>query len=288
MAPAKELKDSLQTAMTSAQKFNDKAEDEEIKEALAYAAEIAGKDDATEGEYKKACTEIANAVYYLEGLEQLLAAAEGADKAVYTEYAYTHLTEAAKEGRALLERDATKEELLAAYNNLLYWYTLTGEIKVNVAAGKSYTTNIASNTTYPDTDNKELTDGKLGDAMNTYSPAWAGFNGIAEGQNYEIIVDLGEVTEGLQEFSVNAHQQSSWGIKVPSVITIFVSDDGTTWTPVTMTTVPTAILEDFLPGGHTFTATVAEAVSGRYIKYALKPAGQFVFISEVTANVQYK
>ena len=288
MEPAEELKDSLQAAMATTKEHYEKTKDEEMGAALAYAEEIAGKEDSTEGDYKKACMKLANAVCHIEGLKELLTSAEKAEKASYTEYAYKHLTVAVSEGKTLLENNATKEELLAAYNNLLYWYTLTGEITVNVAAGKTYTTNIASNTTYPDVDNKELTDGKLGDAVNTYSPAWAGFNGIAGGQTYDVIVDLGEKTEGLSEFSVNAHQQSSWGIKVPSMITVFVSDDGTSWKPVGMATASPAILEDFLPGAHTLTVKASQTVSGRYVKYALTPAGQFVFISEVTAEVKYQ
>lgn len=288
MLPSEELKVSLQAATATAEQLYEQTKSEEIKEALDRAAEVAGKEDATEGDYKKAGMKLANAVSYIEGLKKLLAEAESADKTAYTEYVYTYLAHAVNAGRTLLESNATKEELLAAYNDLLYWYTMTGEIDVNVAAGKTYTTNIASNTTYPDTDNKELTDGKLGDATNTNSPTWAGFNGIATGAAYEVIVDLGESVDGLCKFSVNAHQQSSWGIKVPCVITIFVSEDGNSWTPAATTMVSPEITESLYAGAHTLTATASKEVSGRYIRFALTPAGQFVFISEVMAEVHYK
>lgn len=291
MTPSEELKDSLQAAVTTAEELYGKTKDEEIREALVYATEIsAGTESATEGSYKKACMKVADAIFYIEGLKELLEAAENADKAAYIEYAYTNLAGAVKEGKALLEAGATKEEFLSCYNNLLSWYTLTGEFDVNVAAGKTYTTNIESNSTYPDTDNRELTDGKLGDALNTYSPAWAGFNGVAinSGNTYDIIVDLGETMDGLGKFTVNAHQQHSWGIKVPCEIEVFVSENGATWTHAATATVPTEITESLYPGGHTFTATAENAVSGRYIKYALTPVSQFVFISEVTAEVHYK
>jgi hypothetical protein len=159
---------------------------------------------------------------------------------------------------------------------------------VNVAGGKTYTTNIESNPSYPDTDNKELTDGNIGDAINTNSKSWAGYNGIEVGQTYDVIVDLGESMKDLSKFSVNAHQQSGWGIQVPSEITIYVSNDGTTWTKVNTYTVPTEIVEDLTPAGHTFTVSAEEMVTARYIKYALTPAGQFIFIGEVTAEVSYK
>jgi len=290
MAPSDELEKSLQAAVTTAKQLYEKTKKEEIKVAFTSAEETMVRNDATEGEYKKAGMKIANAVFYMEGLEKLIASAENADRKTYTEYAYTHLTEAVSEGKTLLENNAAKEELVSAYHNLLYWYTLTGEIEINVAAGKTYTTNVESNPTYPDTDNKELTDGKLGDATNTNSSAWAGFNGLAvgSGATYDIIVDLGEHTDGLRKFSVNAHQQHSWGIKVPAVIKIYVSEDGTSWTQVAMTNVSSEIMESLYPGGHTFTAMAEEEVSGRFVKYALIPTSQFVFISEVTAEVHYE
>ena len=103
-----------------------------------------------------------------------------------------------------------------------------------------------------------------------------------------MIVDLGECMNGLSKFTVNAHQQHGWGIQVPFEIMVYVSDDGATWTKVEAITVPSEIVEDIVPGSHTFTIQAPETVSGRYVKYALKPAGKFVFISEVTAEVSYK
>lgn len=291
MAPSKELETSLQNALTTAEQLYEKTKNEDIKNALNYVTGmVAGKGDATEGTYKKACMKIANEIFYIEGFKKMITAAEDADKAAYAEYAYTNLCNAIKEGKTLLENNATKEELLSGYNDLLYWYTLTGEFDVNVAAGKTYTTNIESNTSYPDTDYKELTDGNIGDAVNTSSPTWAGFNGIAlnSGKTYDIIVDLGETIEGLSKFSVNAHQQQSWGIQVPGIIKIFVSEDGNSWTQVAIASAPAEIISTVVPGGHTFTATVTDGVSGRYVKYELTPTSQFVFISEVTAEVHYK
>lgn len=289
MEPSKELQDSLEEAITSATALYDKTKNEEIKVALDYADDVI-KNNATEGDYKKAYMKLWNAVSYIEEFKKLVASAEKADKADYTEYAYTHLTDAIQEGKTLLDNNGTKEELMAGYNDLLYWYTLTGEVSVNVAAGATYTTSIDSNPAYPDKDNKELTDGNIGDAANTNASSWAGYNGIdaGSGQTYDVIVDLGEVKAGLNQFTVNAHQQHGWGIQVPGEITVYVSDNGNTWTKVGSYTVPSEIVEDILPGGHTFTVAAEEEASARYVKYALTPAGQFIFISEVTAEVNYK
>lgn len=230
MTPSKELETSLQDAVAFAKPLYEKTKVEEIGEALSYAEEtIARKDDATEGDYKRACMKIAN-------------------------------------GISAMERG------------------------INVAAGKTYTTSVDANATYPDTDNKELTDGVLGESTITSSKTWTAFNGIAagSGKTYDIIVDLGEKTEGLSEFTVNAHQQISWGIQVPRGITVFVSEDGSTWTEVAATTVPAEIISATAPGGYTFTAAAESAVSGRFIKYAIAPAGEFIFIGEVTAQVHYE
>ena len=291
MEPSEELKTSLETAITNATALYDTTKSEEIKDALDFAdAVVKDKEKSTEGDYKKAYMMLWNAASYIDEFEKLIALAEKADKTAYTEYAYNNLTDSLNQGKSLLDNNATKEEIVAAHNDLLYWYTLTGEVSVNVAAGKTYTTSIEANTSYPDTDNKELTDGNIGDAANTYATTWAGFNGVevGSGQTYDVIVDLGETMTGLSKFTVNAHQQHSWGIRVPSEVTVYVSNDGNTWTKVNTFTVPTETVEAIMQGSHTFTVTAEEAVSARYVKYAITPADQFIFIGEVTVEVSYK
>ena len=287
--PSKELKADLEAAISTAKSLYDQTKSEEIKAAYDYATAIAESSNATEGEYKKACMAISNAIYHIEDLKELITAAEKADKANYSDYAYTHLTSAVANSKTLLDNNASKEDLVACYNELIYWYMLTGEIDINIATGKPYTTNVVSNSTYADTDNKELTDGLLGDALNTYSPTWAGFNEISSaGGNLEIIVDLGETMSGLRNFTVNAHQQHSWGIVLPTKVTVYVSNDGKTWKEVAATSVPSESLESIFPAAISILATASEDVSARYVKYSLTPTVEFLFISEVTAEVHYE
>ena len=289
MAPSKELKDSLETAISTSKRLYNDTKNEEIKAAYEYAEAIAESGNATEGDYKKAYMKVSNAVYYIEGLKELISAAEIEDKSIYTDYAYANLTSTVSTAKTLIGNNAAKEDLVACYNDLLYWYTLTGEIDVNVAAGKAYTTNLASNSNYADTDNKELTDGLLGDATNTYAPTWAGYSEIAAaGGTLEVIVDLGESMSGLRNFTVNAHHQPSWGIVLPTKITVYVSDDGNTWKEVAVATVPEESLKSIYPAAVNILATASEDVSARYVKYVLTPTGEFIFISEVTAEVHYK
>ena len=291
MAPSKELQASLETAISTAKQLYEDTKSEEIKAAYEYASAIADKKDtATEGEYKKACMAITNAIYQIEDLKELITSAEKADKANYSDYAYIHLTSALANAKTQLDNNAAKEDLVACYNDLLYWYTLTGAVDINIATGKSYTTNINSNAAYPDTDNKELTDGVLGDATNTNSPSWAGFNEFTAdtGATLDIVLDLGETMSGLRNFTVNAHQQHSWGITVPSTVTVYVSEDGKAWKEVAVATVSAEIYDSIYPAGVTILATAAEDVSARYVKYSLTPSGGFVFVSEVTAEVHYE
>lgn len=289
MNPSKELKADLEAAIATAKTLYDQTKSEEIKAAYDYASAILDSATATEGEYKKGCAAIANAIYHIEDLKELIADAEKADKANYTDYAYTNLTAVIANAKTQLDNNASKEDLVACYNDLIYWYMLTGEIDINIATGKPYTTNIASHSNYIDTDNKELTDGLLGDATNTYAATWAGYSEIsAAGGTLEVIVDLGETMSGLRNFNVNAHHQPSWGIVLPTKITVYVSDDGNTWKEVAATTVSAEELDSIYPAAVNILATASEDVSARYVKYELTPTGEFIFISEVTAEVHYE
>lgn len=289
MNPSKELKADLEAAIATAKTLYDQTKSEEIKAAYDYASAIFDSATATEGEYKKGCAAIANAIYHIEDLKELIADAEKADKANYTDYAYTNLTAVIANAKTQLDNNASKEDLVACYNDLIYWYMLTGEIDINIATGKPYTTNIASHSNYIDTDNKELTDGLLGDATNTYAATWAGYSEIsAAGGTLEVIVDLGETMSGLRNFNVNAHHQPSWGIVLPTKITVYVSDDGNTWKEVAATTVSAEELDSIYPAAVNILATASEDVSARYVKYELTPTGEFIFISEVTAEVHYE
>lgn len=290
MAPSKELKSDLEAAISTAKNLYDQTKSEEIKVAYDYASAIAESATATEGEYKKACMKIANAIYYIEDLKALISAAEMEDSSIYSDYAYIELTTAIANAKTKLDNNASKEELVTCYNDLLHWYTLTGAIDVNVATGKPYTTNIPFNANYADTDNKELTDGLLGDASNTYSPTWIGFNEFSAdaSESLDVIVDLGETMSGLRNFTVNAHHQPSWGIVLPAKVTVYVSDDGKSWKEVAATTVATESIESINPAAVNIVATAAEDVSARYVKYSITPYGEFIFISEVTAEVHYE
>ena len=291
MQPTKALKTALDTAITTAKQLYKETNSEEIKLAYEYAEAICEKyEKATEGEYKKACMEISNAISHIEGLKKLIASVEAADKANYSDYAYTKLSSVLANAKTQLDNKASKEDLIACYNDLLYWYSLTGAVDINIATGKSYTTNEVAHATYADTDGKELTDGILGDAANTNAASWAGYNTIdpTSGKTYDIVLDLGEKTDGLRNFSVNVHQQLGWGITVPSLITVYVSDDGKNWKEVSSATASSDILKSIYPGGHTFEVSSSEDISARYVKYSLTPNTSYVFVSEVTAEVHYE
>lgn len=80
---------------------------------------------------------------------------------------------------------------------------------------------------YPDTDNKELTDGRKGKA--TYSDtAWQGFTRQAARR---IRVDLGQIST-VNEVMGRFLQSKSAGVMVPRYLRVSLSTDGERWVPV--------------------------------------------------------
>ena len=132
--------------------------------------------------------------------------------------------------------------------------TIEGE---NVAAGKAYTTSLlyrqrnvdpwdydeTADIAYPDTDNKELTDGVVAEAVTSgdylYNAAeWIGLHGRCP--DYEtnggfayVTVDLGAKTDikGVKVYV--GCGIIGGGIAAPTAVEIMVSDDGENWTSVT-------------------------------------------------------
>lgn len=169
--------------------------------------------------------------------------------------------------------------------------------ETNVAAGKSYTytgANTNANTNeidYPDTDNKELTDGTIGKEADFgyQSPIWVGLNPNGEGVENnlsKIVVDLGAVTEGITGFSLIAEDCGS-GIFFPVDVEVFVSDDDKNYTSVGKATKEKIIdkaTEEFPDYGiYKYSLAASEEQSAKFVKFAVqfREGGGWVFVSEV-------
>ena len=179
--------------LDEAQAAYDAEGEENICIALAAAKAVRESDISTEGDYKRAIMLLSSALGGKKELQGLIAKDATINFLDYSEYVLNELRAAYNNATTVAgDKNATSDDIKSAYNDLLYWYSLSGDQSVNVAYGKDYTTSKASNGSYPDTNGVELTDGALGNGDDAYSPAWAGFNGASD-KKYEIVVDLGEV-----------------------------------------------------------------------------------------------
>ena len=172
--------------------------------------------------------------------------------------------------------------------------------ETNVAAGKSYTfTGAAENGDYPDTGNKELTDGVKGALSDIgYQSAiwtglnWKGIGAVCADTTWsattiainEIVVDLGSVTEGLTRFAVTTQDCGS-GINKPKKIEVMISNDKTNFTSLGNTTstktVDKANAEFPDYGIYEYSYTASAEQSARYVKFVVTHGNAWTFISEV-------
>lgn len=284
MAPSEELVAALDVAIEGAEAAEENAN---LTLALEAAKAIRADERATEGDYKRAIMKISSALAGKQELQALVAKAANVKFTDYSQFVLDNLRVAYDVASSVVaNKEATSEEIKNAYNELLYWYSLSGDQSVNVAYGKDYTTSVKPNAGYEDTNNSELTDGTLGDGGAGKSPTWTGYNGGANNK-YDFVIDLGEKFENIGSFSVNALQLDSWGITVPRNIKVYVSDDNTSWTEAASMDVSSEIYASTSQGAHTFTVKPTSTVSGRYVKFELTAVKSFIFIGEATVNVDF-
>lgn len=174
--------------------------------------------------------------------------------------------------------------------------TIEGE---NVAAGKSYTTSVLyrqggaevewkydenAPIAYPDTDDKELTDGILAEAVSESgehytAPEWVGLHG--QSPDYDtnggfayVTVDLGAKTDikGVKVYV--GCGVIGGGIGSPSSVEIMVSDDGENWTSVAAT-FPTNPADTNIE-----CVEIPCTANGQYVQVRFTSGG-WIFVSEV-------
>ena len=164
----------------------------------------------------------------------------------------------------------------------------------NVALGKTYTTSPlyrqgtdykwsdSADITYPDTDDKELTDGKFPADDATYgSPEFMGF--AASCPDYEankyasVTVDLGEVY-ALSKLSLYVGTSKfGAGIAAPATVEFFVSEDGTNFVSVGKANYKD---DKSVP---VVAATLECDVTGRNVQARMTSAG-WMFVCELEAS----
>ena len=145
----------------------------------------------------------------------------------------------------------------------------------NIALGKDYTLTKQPESGYPDESKKAFTDGERGTA--SYSEkAWVGFLGKPE-----IIIDLGEKSDGIYAFKINTLGGGAAGVFAPNSFQVFISDDGTNYTQVANRTfdVDSDAGAGTLVERTIFTST--ESVSARYVKILVGTNQSWIFIDEI-------
>ena len=144
----------------------------------------------------------------------------------------------------------------------------------NAAAGKSYTLTTAPEQSYPDENNKSLTDGKIGQAA-YYDSAWVGFLGRPE-----MVFDLGTVERAIYALEIGTLGGGSAGVYCPSEFTVEVSTDGKNYRRITV------FKPDHDQGvdqayrvSHSIPLT--RNVTARYVKITVATDQSWIFIDEV-------
>lgn len=159
----------------------------------------------------------------------------------------------------------------------------------NVAFEKLYTrTSLYPNDnspSYPDTNNKEMTDGKIPTSSANYSDgAYAGFNKNSEDyvlNGYSAVtVDLGELYY-LDKFVsyTGSDAFESVGISAPSMVMVYVSEDGAAWNKLGESKYE---CEDGSKLGK-FVLETEYAVSGQYVQYRFVGNLNWMMVAEVEA-----
>lgn len=137
----------------------------------------------------------------------------------------------------------------------------------NISKGCSYTISPSADIEYPDTDNKELTDGVYADSSNYSDPAWQGWYN----EPREVIVDLGDIKE-VQQFIANClYDRHGEDLEIfpPYKMEVSISEDGLTYIDVGELAIPHKISK----GSYKLGLTLEQPINARYIKLISTPGG---------------
>lgn len=107
------------------------------------------------------------------------------------------------------------------------------------------------------------------------------------GESIEIIIDLGEVVDGLADFSLWSATNSEWGISVIDGVQFFVSDDGENWLPIADEVLSTDLEAAEVNGNwnlYEFKVELEKGVSAQYVKCFVNKVGH-KWISEFNVDV---
>ena len=154
----------------------------------------------------------------------------------------------------------------------------------DLAYGKSYTYSREPNSGYPDTGNKELTDGIHAPGKQfSKEPEWVGFLALPNGAGTErediaVTLDLGRV-ESFEGVSIEYCYDGGASILLPDAVKVEISSDGTEWQ-----TVVEGTGKDISGGGmlKSFVYSDREGMTARYVKFTTTPTTRgWLFMDEI-------
>lgn len=205
----------------------------------------------------------------------------------YCGYVYTAYTEKCGDAETLIASGGS-DNITMFYTaaDILSLYYMTGDMTVSVTDGKSYTRSSPTRGDQWDDDGKRLTDGVKDE--NGETTAYSGWDTRSTGTgDVEVTVSLGERTEGIDTFSAFLASCSSWGIPVPTRVSVSVSDDGSNFVSVGSASVTAA--SQSASGEwvmREYTLSLSKAVSASYIRFSLY-SGSHLWVCEVSATASY-
>jgi hypothetical protein len=146
-----------------------------------------------------------------------------------------------------------------------------------ISLGCPYTVSYPADAGYPDTGNKELTNGGFGRTLSKKDPAYEGVYDAYKTTRH-IIIDLNE-SKPVQQFVAYYLLDRQSSIFLPSRIAVAVSADNTTFTgigdmsiPIIPLSVSVALCNCLL--------TIDEPVNARYVRFSVVPSGSWTFANE--------
>lgn len=152
-------------------------------------------------------------------------------------------------------------------------------VRTSISIGCSYKfDSFTVGDSYPDSYNRELTDGTFAGDTSSYSDAcFVGFNSNVN-RTGNITLDLGKVTENISAFEVSFLSVNDAGITPPGSIKVSVSDDNSSWKQMGFMKLSTS------PKNSTDKAVLEakETVSARYVRFTVTAQSAWVFIDEIS------
>ncbi|MDR3626279.1 MAG: DUF4434 domain-containing protein [Ignavibacteriaceae bacterium] len=156
----------------------------------------------------------------------------------------------------------------------------SGEIALltnKISVGCSYTVSIPADSIYPDSNNKELTNGSFARINSKGDPAWEGVYDVSKTQR-DIIINVGR-SKLVQQFAGYFLYDSYASIYLPAQVKVSVSSNGTSFTDVGYLSIPT-IAVGTAASSVQCVCTLTNGVYTSYVKFSVTPGGSWTFDDE--------